>query len=112
MKNHDLGHKLLKNEVEKLKGGISPKMEFSEDLRKFSNPEVAQKMAYKYLGKNADLYPSWKEDKKYVIYNPEKNKFIHFGQMKYEDFTKHQDKERRERYLQRATNIKGQWKND
>lgn len=109
----DLEHyKLLKKEVEKLKGGISPKMEFSEELRKYSNPEIAQKKAYKYLGKNADIYPSWKEDKKYVIYNPEKNKFIHFGQLGYEDFTKHQDKERRERYLNRTSNMKGQWRDD
>ena len=87
-------------------------MEFSEELRKYSIPEIAQKKAYKYLGKNADIYPSWKEDKKYVIYNPEKNKFIHFGQMNYEDHTKHQNLDRKNAYLRRATNIKGNWKND
>ena len=109
----DLEHyTLLKKEVEKLKGGISPKIEFSEELRKYSNPEIAQKMAYKYLGKTADIYQSWKPEKKYVIYNPDKNKFIHFGQMGYEDFTQHQNLDRRKNYLNRSMNIKGNWKDD
>jgi hypothetical protein len=30
--------------------------------------------------------------------------------MGYEDFTKHKDEERRQQYLSRATNIKGNWK--
>ena len=37
-------------------------------------------------------------------------KWIHFGQMGYEDYTKHHDKLRRKRYLTRATNIHGNWK--
>ena len=40
------------------------------------------------------------------------NKWINFGQLGYEDFTKHKDNERRDRYLKRATHIKGNWKND
>ena len=31
---------------------------FSRKLRRFSNPETAQKMAYRYLGKTAKLYPA------------------------------------------------------
>ncbi len=38
------------------------------------------------------------------------NKWIHFGQLGYEDFTKHLDKQRRELYLKRASKTKGQWK--
>ena len=37
-------------------------------------------------------------------------KWIHFGAMGYEDYTKHKDQKRRERYLNRAENIKGSWK--
>lgn len=44
-----------------------------------------------------------KNKKYYVIYN---NKKIHFGHPDYEDWHDHQDKERRERYLKRASKIK------
>jgi len=37
-------------------------------------------------------------------------KWIHFGAMGYEDYTKHKDQTRRENYLNRSTNIKGSWK--
>jgi hypothetical protein len=37
-------------------------------------------------------------------------KWIHFGAIPYEDYTKHKDQERRERYLNRAENIKGSWR--
>ena len=40
------------------------------------------------------------------------NKYIHFGDSRFEDYTKHQDNERRKRYLDRATKIKGNWKQD
>ena len=35
---------------------------------------------------------------------------IHFGQLGYEDYTKHNDEKRRERYLKRTANIRGDWK--
>jgi hypothetical protein len=54
------------------------------------------------------LYP--RVNKKFMIMNDDK-KWIHFGQLGYEDFTKHLDEQRRELYLKRATKIKkGQWK--
>ena len=80
-----------------------------DELFKWSNPKQAQKMAYKYLGKSADLYVSEAKDKKYDIYDPVNDKWVSFGQLGYEDFTKHKDKERRKNYLNRATNIKGDW---
>ena len=39
-------------------------------------------------------------------------KWIYFGQMGYEDFTKHKDDKRRENYLKRTTNIPGNWKDN
>ena len=36
-------------------------------LRKYSNYAQAQRMAHKYLGKTAQIYPSDKKDKKYKI---------------------------------------------
>ena len=83
-----------------------------DELFKWSNPKQAQKMAYKYLGKTADLYVSETKDKKYDIYDPVNNKWVSFGQLGYEDFTKHQDLKRLNNYLSRATKIKGNWKKD
>ena len=80
------------------------------ELLKVSNPEKAQKNAFKYLDKNAILYLSNHKNKKYAIYDPYINKYIHFGDIRYEDYTKHLDKERKKRYLQRATNMHGKWK--
>ena len=68
-------------------------------------------MAYKYLGKTAKLYPASNPEKKYRIYDPKNNKWVNFGQMGYEDYTKHKDKKRRDNYLKRSGNIKGNWKN-
>lgn len=82
------------------------------DLEPFTNFTEAQTKAYDYLGDDAILFTSPKTDKKYRIYNPIKNKWVDFGQMGYEDFTKHQDEDRRQNYLARATKIKGKWIND
>ena len=83
---------------------------FSKKLRKYSTPRKAQQMAYKYLGKTAKLYPANNPQKKYKIYDPKNNKWINFGQLGYEDFTKHKDINRRKSYLTRSKSIKGNWK--
>ena len=60
---------------------------------------------------NKSVEPSTRKNKKYMIMNDD-NKYIHFGDSRFEDYTKHQDEERRKRYLSRATKIKGNWKKD
>lgn len=81
-------------------------MDKYEQLLKYSNPEIVLYNINKYYpGKQ--LYISSRKDKKYMIHH--NGKWIHFGQLGYEDFTKHNDMERRERYLKRAMNIKGYW---
>ena len=59
-----------------------------------------------------DLFISNRKDKKYMILIPDTNKFVHFGSLAYEDFTKHQDLQRQKKYIIRASNIKGFWKSD
>ena len=83
-----------------------------DELKLFSNFEEAQRKANEFLGDDAMLFTSPKQDKKFRIYNPNNGKWVDFGQMGYEDFTKHKDPIRRERYLNRATKIKGKWKDD
>ena len=83
-----------------------------DELSQFSTFQTAQDKAEAYLGEDAVLFASPKKDKKYRIYNPVKCKWVDFGQMGYEDFTKHQNETRRYNYLNRARNIKGNWAKD
>jgi hypothetical protein len=85
---------------------------FSKKLRIYSNPKIAQRKAYQYLGKTAKLYPSNNRVKKYKICDPKNKKWVHFGQIGYEDYTKHKNQKRRKMYLKRATSINGKWKNN
>jgi len=85
---------------------------YPRSLNKYSNPRIAQKKAITYLGKKARLYPATRRHKKYKIYNPINKTWVHFGQLGYEDFTKHKDKQRRKNYLTRTKSIQGAWKNN
>ena len=82
------------------------------DINEYSNPAVVYKKAKQYLGKNVDIRLSNRPTKKYMVFNPAENKWIHFGQIGYEDYTKHKDEKRRENYLRRTANMKGNWKED
>ena len=88
---------------------VEEKITKLDELKLFSNFDKAQKRAEEFLGEDTILFASPKKDKKYRVYNPLNGKCVDFGQMGYEDFTKHKDPIRRERYLQRATKIKGDW---
>jgi hypothetical protein len=79
---------------------------YPKRLYLYSTPSTAQRMAYKYLGRSAKLYPARNPVKKYSIYDTIHDKWVNFGQMGYEDFTKHHNKTRRKNYL---TRIKGCW---
>lgn len=68
-----------------------------KELRKYSNFTKVKNKIKKELG--IEVLPSTREKKKYMVLNPETNKYIHFGEMGYEDFTKHKDEERRENFL-------------
>lgn len=92
------------NEIQYTPANKIPK---SDEIWKWSNPKMAQKNATKLYKK--DIYRSIRKDKKYMIQDDD-GKWVHFGQMLYEDFTKHGDQSRRENYLKRASKIKGNWK--
>jgi hypothetical protein len=81
-----------------------------KEIVKYTDPFVAQENSTKYLGDTGILFLSPKKDKKYRVWDRRTKKWIDFGQMGYEDFTKHKDEDRRRAYLSRATNIKGNWK--
>jgi hypothetical protein len=80
-----------------------------KELIKFSNPEIVQEKAKFIYGEDVFLTISPLKNKKYRIYDYLNDKYVDFGQMGFESYDKHQDEERRNRYLKRAMNIKGQW---
>ena len=81
-------------------------------INEFSNPRIVFKKAKEYLGKDIIIRLSDKPAKKYMLLNPETHKWIYFGQMGYEDFTKHHDGIRRNNYLRRTENMKGNWRDN
>jgi hypothetical protein len=88
------------------------KKRYSRQIYLYSSPRTAQSMAYKYLGRTAKLYPARNPEKKYTIFDKKNNKWVNFGQIGYEDYTKHKDKGRRKNYLTRTKYMRGNWKNN
>ena len=89
------------------------------NLNDYSNFDTVFLKARHYYGKNVKLLQSSRKAKKYMIYNPYNNKFVHFGQMGYKDFTKYVQlydletaNEHRKKYLKRALKIRGNWKDN
>ena len=82
------------------------KSEKFDDVEKYSDPKKVLKKAKKIYGKDVVLDVSTRKDKKYMILNPNTDKWVHFGQMNYEDYTKHMDEERRDKFLIRNQNWK------
>ena len=89
------------------------------NLNDCSNYDQVLKKAKHYYGNDVVLLPSTRRTKKYMIYNPYTHKFVHFGGMGYLDYKKYRqiyDSKNadlhRTRYLNRALNIKGDWKNN
>jgi Family of unknown function (DUF5754) len=68
-----------------------------DELRKYSDPEAVAQKAQE-MGLNP-VHPSSRKDKKYMVFDG--NRMIHFGLMGYEDYTKHGDKARRDRFRKR-----------
>lgn len=83
----------------------------SRKILKYSNPTQVYRLASRYLGKTAKIGLSTKRDKKYMVTTPE-GRIVHFGQMGYEDYTKHKNKTRRKNYLTRSGKIRGDWAAD
>ena len=81
-----------------------------DTIYKYSNPKVVYENAKYYIGKDVSIKLSDKPTKKYMILNPNTNKWVYFGSMLYQDFLRHGDETRKKNYLLRSGNIKGNWK--
>jgi len=75
----------------------------AQELLKYSNPNEVQRLADELFDNIPyDLALSTRKNKKYMIRGEfTNNKWIHFGEMGYEDYTKHKDEERRDKFLSR-----------
>ena len=80
----------------------------SDPIWEISNPRIVQRKAKELLGKDTIIYRSNMKNKKYAIITPEGHK-VNFGSAM-EDFTKHNDEQRRQNYLKRSAGIRGNWK--
>ena len=75
-----------------------------QQIFKVSNPDTVYHNAVILLGHfvSFELQLSTRKNKKYMIRGQfTNNKFIHFGDMRYQDYTKHQDEDRKRKFLNR-----------
>ena len=79
-----------------------------DELVQYSNPARVAKNAREYFGDDTKIYLSNKVQKKYMVKNLD-DKWVHFGEMGYNDYTRTLSKEKRDRYLKRAMAISGNW---
>ena len=70
-----------------------------DQLREYSDPDYVMWKAQE-LGYNP-IHESSRKDKKYMVYSQDEGRMIHFGQMFYEDYTKHLDPKRRMNFRNR-----------
>jgi len=67
-------------------------------LKTKSNIQEVARRAKQIYGDDVVLYISDRKNKKYMILEPKTEKWMHFGDIRYEDFTYHGDNDRRERF--------------
>ena len=71
-------------------------------LNNVSNPSIVRFKAIKLFGNNIELNISTHRNKKYMISGDfTNNKWVHFGSIDYQDFTKHNDLNRKNLFLKR-----------
>ena len=76
------------------------------DIHLYSDPDEVIKNAKHIYGPHVIIDLSTRKDKKYMLFNPKIKKWVHFGAMGYEDFTKHKDENRRLKFRLRNRRFK------
>lgn len=76
------------------------------EVYKYSNPNIVfDKADVVFDNNNFDIDISTRKNKKYMIRGDfTEGKWVHFGQMGYEDFTKHKDEKRQDAFIKRNAN--------
>lgn len=76
----------------------------------YSNVDRVFNRFRRYYPKESEIKLSTRQGKKYMVLDPNTDKWVHFGAMGYEDYTKHQDKTRRDKYHRRMGRFKDAYK--
>ena len=66
-----------------------------KNLNLYSDPKTVYKLAHYIYGPDVEIKESTRKDKKYMMKNPFTNRWVHFGQYGYEDYTRHKNLSRR-----------------
>ena len=81
---------------------------FSE-LLMVSDPKEVDRRALEIYGK--PTYLSTRKNKKYMIEDDD-GRLVHFGDIRYQDYTFHKDAIRAMSYRKRMNGVKGNWRNN
>jgi hypothetical protein len=81
-------------------------------MEQFTNPTIVRKQFNKFGYKldGAVSKQSTRKGKKWMILDPNTNKWVHFGALDYEDYTVHQNENRRKQYWSRMGRFKTAYK--
>ena len=81
-------------------------------MNQYTNPKKVYKNFVKFGFKKdgSQLKPSTRQGKKWMVLDPNTGKWVHFGAMGYEDYTKHNDKIRRKKYWSRMGRFESAYK--
>ena len=78
-------------------------MNKNQEIKRYSNPDkVFKRLKEIYPGEEFEFKISGRKNKKYAIRGDfTNNKWVHFGDMRYKDYSKHNDEERKNNFLNR-----------
>jgi hypothetical protein len=85
---------------------------YPKRLYLYSIPSTAQRMAYKYLGRSAKLYPARNSVKKYSIYDTIHDKWVNFGQMGIRGLYETPQQNSPQKLFNSNKGMLGDWKNN
>ena len=76
---------------------------YDREILKYSDPVKVLKRLHEVFGEDSgiELFRSNRKDKKYAIINPYTFKVVNFGQMGYQDYTRHLSESRRNAFKRR-----------
>ena len=77
-------------------------------IEDYTNPNKVFQNAKRIYGNNVQIKLSTRKDKKYMLLNPDTNKWVHFGQIGFQDYKKHQNNKRRQLFKIRNQKWAGQ----
>jgi hypothetical protein len=81
-------------------------------MEQYTNPIIVKRQFNKfgYKKDGSQLRPSTRNGKKWMVLDPNTGKWVHFGAMNYQEYTVHQDRERRKKYHSRMGRFQNAYK--